>query len=72
MFFESLLPSFCISLILIIPLGIKFEIDIKILIPSTFSIGVISGFILYIISSISQLRYYQFLIIDIFLVITIT
>ncbi|MCK5199919.1 MAG: phosphatidylserine decarboxylase family protein [Spirochaetales bacterium] len=60
MFFSSVI----LSLIILIPLGIKWEIDKKVLITSTLFIGITVGTIVYGLSMFLQLRFYQLIIVE--------
>ena len=61
---KMILSSVILSLITLIPLGIKWEINKKVLIPSTLFIGITSGTIVCWISMFLQLRFYQLIIVE--------
>ena len=65
------LSSLILSLITLIPLGVKWEIEKKVTIPSAFIIGILTGVIVYGITILWQLRFYQILLIDLFLIAVI-
>ena len=65
------ISSLILSFITLIPLGIKWDIEKKVTIPSAFFIGILTGAIVYGIMILWQLRFYQILILDFFLIAVI-
>jgi len=57
--------------VLLIPLSIKWELDLKVIITSAFFIGLITGVIIYGITKLLVLRYYQIFVIEFFIIIII-
>ena len=62
------ISSLILSLVTLIPLGEKWEIERKVTIPSAFFIGILTGAIVYGLTILWQLRFYQILVIDFFLI----
>lgn len=65
------LTSIVVSLAVLIPLGMKWEIDKKLLVPSAFGIGAVTGALVNVINLLGELRFYQVLIASFFLVVGI-
>ena len=72
MAWEIILSSLILSLVTLIPLGIKWEIEKKVSIPAAFLIGVLSGVIVYGIVGLCNLRFYQTLVLELFVISTIS
>ncbi len=62
------ISSLGLSFITLIPLGIKWEIEKKITIPSSFLIGILAGIIVNGIYLLWNLRYYQIILIEILII----
>jgi phosphatidylserine decarboxylase len=66
---EILISSLILSLFILIPLGIKWEISLKIILSISILIGAITTFILLGIRALIELQLYQTVIIELFLIL---
>jgi len=69
---KILVLCFIFSFIILVPLGIKWEIERKVIILGAFFIGALSGLIVSSILGIYNLNFYQILILEFFLIIGIS
>jgi phosphatidylserine decarboxylase len=69
MTWQILISSFVLSLILLIPLGIKWEIPRRITILGSMIIGILTGVIVWGIAGVYNIKFWQILIHQIFLII---
>jgi phosphatidylserine decarboxylase len=72
MTWQVLMSSLVLSLILLIPLGIKWEIPREITVPGSMMIGILTGLIVWGIAGIYNIKFWQVLILQIFLIIGIS
>jgi len=72
MTWRFLISSLALSLIILIPLSIKWEIPKRVTVPACFLIGIFTGLILYFIEAIYKMGFYQILILQIFLILGIS
>ena len=72
MIWEILLSSLVLSLILLIPLSIKWEIPKKIAIPSSLVIGILTGFIVTGMVPIFTIEFWHILILELFVILGIS
>jgi phosphatidylserine decarboxylase len=69
---QILLSSLVLSLILLIPLGIKWEIPVKMTVPGSVIIGILTGFIAASIAGAYNTNYLMILILEFFLILAIS
>lgn len=72
MTWEILISSIALSLILLVPLSIKWEIPKRVTLPASFLIGIFTGLFVYIIAAIYSMKFYQIFILQIFLILGIS
>jgi len=72
MIWEILLSSLVLSLILLIPLSTKWEIPMRIAIPSSLVVGILTGFIVTGMVAIFTFKFWQRLILELFLILGIS
>ena len=60
------ISSLILSYVLLMPMSIKWELEKKVIIPSAFFIGLITGVLTYGITKLLVLRYYQIFSIEFF------
>jgi phosphatidylserine decarboxylase len=68
MLIEGLIRSTVLSVIILVPLGIKWELEKKIVIPAAFLIGIISWMVVKGVTFYVHLSFYQILPLDILLI----
>ena len=71
MVFMVLLSGLILSFVLLIPISMKWELEKKVTVPSAFVIGLLAGSIVYIFMKFLNLRIYQILLIEFFLILVI-
>jgi len=69
---EIFISSIALSLILLVPLSIKWEIPAKVTYPVSLFIGILTGLVVWSIAGIYNIKFYQVLILEIFLIIGIS
>ncbi|MFX0196787.1 MAG: phosphatidylserine decarboxylase [Candidatus Hodarchaeota archaeon] len=73
---EMALMVFILSIILssaaLIPLGVKWEIEKRVIIPSALVIGILAGMVIYGLVMLRDLSFFQIMVADIFLIAAIT
>ncbi|MCX5719132.1 MAG: hypothetical protein NT055_04060, partial [Nitrospirae bacterium] len=64
MTWEILISSFALSFIILVPLGIKWEIPKRVTVPASFFIGILTGLIIMSIEGIYDIKFWQVLILE--------
>ena len=72
MTWEIFISSFVLSLILLVPLGIKWEIPKRIAIPSSLVVGILTGFIVIGMVAIFTIKFWHVLILELFIILGIS
>jgi len=72
MTWEILISSIALSLILLVPLSIKWEIPKRVTLPASFLIGLFTGLVVCILAAMYRMKFYQIVILQIFLIVGIS
>ena len=72
MTWQIVISSLVLSLILLVPLGIKWEISIKTTVLGSMMIGILTGLIVRSIVEIYDIKFYQVLVLELFLIMGIS